>query len=160
MIFARLLAGAGELSKAGFMCDECERSGRKVKRGCMVPPIMDGYHKGEWSHARYIEYCEANDMDPQPKDAGWWYEDANYWDISRFCDGELWDCCPRSYSEFADRATIIAADEMIQAAGDIRAGLPESWILGGALPTVKAKSLITTALQVLGELHARNLRDA
>ena len=158
MTLARLLARAGELGKAGLMCGECDSSPALKRRlGCLRPPVID-FHDGEreWSQPDFEQWCEDNEAEPTAEMASnWFYEWANYHNISAYLPGEFWACCPRSYAEFAPIATIATAEHLAEAALDLFHGVPADWILGGAQPTSRAKKIIRMSLRLLKDMQTR-----
>jgi len=155
MTLARLLAGAGELSKAGLLCEICERDPkRKRYLGCLEAPVV-GYRDNEgadvtieWSPAWSSREAARLEMIDDDEFARGFYRFADVGE-AKAITGEFWDCCPRSYAEFAGKKTphlVALGNIAAQAAGDIRRGMPAHMILGGATPTLALKGLIRLAI--------------
>ena len=167
-----LLAGVGTLAKHGLMCERCDKNPQlKRSLGCLESPVVKIVHPSEspreedwhteevvWTLDYFREYHESYGMDLDAEAAGNQYMFAPLGNITDYLPGEFWEFCPRSYSEFTSQGIRHAASEIIDAAMDIKTGIPTSWIFGGSQPTGKAKRLIRMCLRFLRD--AENKREA
>lgn len=156
MILARLLAGAGILSRHGILCATCrEKPEQRAMLGCGEAPKIrffdydaNEFKEIEWSGRWYEDLCHENESQPDDAQAQTFYRFAPLGWAKRLT-GEYWDWCPRWFDVFSPLRYV--ADDIIGVALDIERGLVPSLDL--ATSTSRLRRDVRIALDAIRRIR-------
>jgi hypothetical protein len=147
---AYLLDRAGELDRAGLVCETCTAE-EKLDRGCGKPPLVrskedDGsIREFEWRGDILVEEAKRLEADPDVDMACYLYPWANVGHIQERYGLGYWGMCPAYYSRFNKTDSLQFAMGVVEAAEWIRLGAP-NMCLEGETPSAIMSDMIQFTL--------------